>query len=242
MEIVDSQVHIWGPDTPERPWRASGHAHVQRATPVTAEEVIGWMDEGGIDAAIIAQRYPGRFAVMGRVNPDSPGLRGELPAWREQPGMLGVRLALHTAELRQPLIEGRYDWMWEDLERHGIPVMVLINHSFIHMIDAIAAKHPRLKFVIDHLGLVNGEKDDVAFRGLDQLLALGKRPNVAVKSSALPCYTAEPYPYPGLQKHLKRIHDAVSLYVIAILTINAVSVVVQCGFGECHTFGYKLLQ
>ena len=41
---------------------------------------------------------------------------------------------------------------------------------------------------------------------------------------------------------LKRIADAVSLYVNAILTINAVSVVVQCGFGECHTFGYKLLQ
>jgi len=41
---------------------------------------------------------------------------------------------------------------------------------------------------------------------------------------------------------LKRIADAVSLYVIAILTINTVSVAVQCGFGECHTFGYKLLQ
>jgi predicted TIM-barrel fold metal-dependent hydrolase len=224
VEIVDSQVHIWGPDTPERPWRASGHAHVQRATPVTAEEVVGWMDEGGIDAAIIvppswegdrndlaiaaARRYPGRFAVMGRVNPDSPGLRADLPAWREQPGMLGVRLALHTAELRQPFVEGSYDWMWDELERNSIPVMVLIPQRFMPMIDAIAAKHPRLKFVIDHLGLVNGEKDDVAFRGLDQLLALGKRPNVAVKSSALPCYTAEAYPYPGLQKHLKRIHDA----------------------------------
>jgi tripartite-type tricarboxylate transporter receptor subunit TctC len=87
--------------------------------------------------------------------------------------------------------------MWDELERNSIPVMVLIHQRFMPMIDAIAAKHPRLKFVIDHLGLVNGEKDDVAFRGLDQLLALGKRPNVAVKSSALPCYTAEPYPYPG---------------------------------------------
>jgi predicted TIM-barrel fold metal-dependent hydrolase len=85
--------------------------------------------------------------------------------------------------------------------------MVLIPQRFMPMIDAIAAKHPRLKFVIDHLGLVNGEKDDVDSR-LDLLLALGKRPNVAVKSSALPCYTAEAYPYPGLQKHLKRIHDA----------------------------------
>ena len=224
MEIVDSQVHIWGPDTPQRPWRASGHRHVQRATPVSAAEVLGWMDEGGIDAAIIVppswegdrndlaieavQKHPGRFAVMGRVDPEAPGLRDALARWRGQPGMLGVRLALHTEELRKPFLEGRYDWMWEELERHGVPVMVLIHHPYMHIIDAIAAKHPRLRFVIDHLGLVNGEKDDVAYRGLDQLLALATRPNVAVKSSALPCYTAEPYPYPGLQKHLKRVFDA----------------------------------
>ena len=224
MEIVDSQVHIWGPDTPGRPWRPSGHLHVQRATPVTAGEVIGWMDDAGIGAAVIvppswegdrndlaidaARRYPGRFAVMGRVDPDAPGLRESLAAWRSQPGMLGVRLALHTPELRQPFLEGRYDWMWHELERLGLPVMVLIHHPYMPMIDAIAAEHPRLRIVIDHLGLVNGEKDDVAFRGLDRLLALGRRPNVAVKSSALPCYTAEPYPYPGLQKYLKRVHDA----------------------------------
>jgi predicted TIM-barrel fold metal-dependent hydrolase len=224
MEIVDSQVHIWGPDTPDRPWRASGHRHVQRATPVSAEEVLGWMDEGGIAAAVIvppswegdrndlaieaARKYPGRFAVMGRVDPDAQGLRESLATWREQPGMLGVRLALHTEELRKPFLEGHYDWMWEELERLAIPVMVLIHHPYMPMIDAIAAKHPRLKIVIDHLGLVNGEKDDVAFRGLDNLLALGKRPNVAVKASALPCYTAERYPYAGLQKHLKRVFDA----------------------------------
>jgi len=222
MEIVDSQVHIWGPDTPERPWRAAAHA--QRDTPVTAEEVLGWMDEGGISAAIIvppswegdrndlalaaARKYPGRFAVMGRVDPDSPALRERLPNWRGEPGMLGLRLALHTRELRQPFVEGRYDWMWEETERHAIPVMVLIHHPYMHMIDAIAAKHPRQRFVIDHLGLVNGEKDALAFRGLDNLLALGKRANVAVKSSALRCYTDEKYPYPGLQAYLKRVHDA----------------------------------
>jgi disulfide bond formation protein DsbB len=35
---------------------------------------------------------------------------------------------------------------------------------------------------------------------------------------------------------------ALSLYVIAIALINAGSVVLQCGFGECHTFGYALLK
>lgn len=31
------------------------------------------------------------------------------------------------------------------------------------------------------------------------------------------------------------------LYVIALCAINFVSVILQCGSGECHTFGYKLL-
>jgi disulfide bond formation protein DsbB len=33
----------------------------------------------------------------------------------------------------------------------------------------------------------------------------------------------------------------VSLYVILICGINLVSVFLQCGFNECHTFGYQLL-
>jgi hypothetical protein len=41
---------------------------------------------------------------------------------------------------------------------------------------------------------------------------------------------------------IRGIADILSIYVIAICLINLVSVVLQCGFGECHTFGYKLLQ
>lgn len=31
-------------------------------------------------------------------------------------------------------------------------------------------------------------------------------------------------------------------YVLAICAINLVSVILQCGLGECHTFGYALLE
>jgi disulfide bond formation protein DsbB len=41
---------------------------------------------------------------------------------------------------------------------------------------------------------------------------------------------------------LRKIADALSLYVVVICVVNLISVVVQCGFGECHTFAYKLLQ
>ena len=40
---------------------------------------------------------------------------------------------------------------------------------------------------------------------------------------------------------IARIAGILSACVIAIALINLVSVVLQCGFGECHTFGYKLL-
>lgn len=41
---------------------------------------------------------------------------------------------------------------------------------------------------------------------------------------------------------IRKIADLLSVYVIVISLINLVSVVLQCGFGECHTFSYKLLQ
>jgi len=41
---------------------------------------------------------------------------------------------------------------------------------------------------------------------------------------------------------ISRLGDVASLYVIAICAVNFVSVVLQCGLEECHTFGYRLLQ
>jgi predicted TIM-barrel fold metal-dependent hydrolase len=182
------------------------------------------MDEGGIARAIIVppswegdrndlalaavKEHPGRFGVMGRFNPEGPDAREELATWRRQPGMLGLRFAFHTPLLLQPLLDGRYDWVWGEVERHGHPVMVLIHQGHMDLVDAIAARHPGLRITIDHLGLASGEKDAHAFRDLDHVLALAKRPNVAVKSSALPCYSAEAYPYPGLQPYIRRVYEA----------------------------------
>jgi disulfide bond formation protein DsbB len=40
---------------------------------------------------------------------------------------------------------------------------------------------------------------------------------------------------------LRKAAFALAAYVTAICAINLVSVIVQCGLGECHTFGYRLL-
>jgi disulfide bond formation protein DsbB len=39
-----------------------------------------------------------------------------------------------------------------------------------------------------------------------------------------------------------RLVSGLAVYVVFICAVNFISVVVQCGMGECHTFGYRLLQ
>jgi disulfide bond formation protein DsbB len=41
---------------------------------------------------------------------------------------------------------------------------------------------------------------------------------------------------------IDRLASLLSVYVILLCLINLVSVVIQCGFGQCHTFNYQLLQ
>ena len=46
---------------------------------------------------------------------------------------------------------------------------------------------------------------------------------------------------PEMGSTLRRIAQGVVIYVVFICAINFLSVVVQCGMGECHTSGYQLL-
>jgi predicted TIM-barrel fold metal-dependent hydrolase len=73
-----------------------------------------------------------------------------------------------------------------------------LPHS-LPLIDAIAARHSDLLLVIDHLGLMRPTVDHETFAHLPELLALAKRPNIAVKASALTDYSGEPYPHPVLR-------------------------------------------
>jgi disulfide bond formation protein DsbB len=51
-------------------------------------------------------------------------------------------------------------------------------------------------------------------------------------------------PHPALEKDASMIHrlaQGVTIYVVVICAINFISVLAQCGIGECHTFGYRWL-
>src|SRR5437868_3281568 len=106
-EITDAQVHLWKANSPDLPWVPG--AVPQMAEPFTIEKAVPLMDAAGVDRVVIvtpallgdrndysleaARRYPTRFAVMGRIDQRNPQAAALLPRWREQPGMLGVRVS-----------------------------------------------------------------------------------------------------------------------------------------------------
>jgi predicted TIM-barrel fold metal-dependent hydrolase len=118
--------------------------------------------------------------------------------------MLGMRFTLRPHHAW--LTDGSAEWLWRGAERHALPVM-LSCPGLLPLVDGIAERHPGLRIVIDHLALVR-TKDAAAFADLPALLALAKRPNVAAKASALPCFSSEPYPYRNLHPYIRQVFDA----------------------------------
>jgi predicted TIM-barrel fold metal-dependent hydrolase len=222
MLIVDAQVHIWAADTPERPWPAGQPARAHRPHPFSKDDLLREMDAARVarvvvvppswegdrnDLALAASRlHPERFAVMGRPPLDTRDPHA-LDHWRDQPGMLGIRVTTAGAGARELFTEPAGDWLWEAAERNGLPAMVSAP-GLLPAVDRIAERHPGLRLVIDHLALTRDAKDEAAFADLPQLLALAERPNVAAKASALPCYSSEAYPYPKLHPYLRPVFDA----------------------------------
>lgn len=218
--ILDSQVHIWAAEAPDRKWvRDDPH----RAEPLGYEELRDKMDEAGVDAAILvppswegdrndysleaARKYPQRFAVMGRLSIERPQTRAELETWCDQPGMLGVRLTFNRDYHAKYLTDGTADWFWPAAERLNIPVMLLIPHS-VAEIGAIAARHPRLRLIIDHMGMGRAFRDDGLAKGIDRLIPLAVYPNVSVKISGITNFSSEPFPFRNVQRFVQRVVEA----------------------------------
>ncbi|MDB5863356.1 MAG: hypothetical protein JWO70_1162 [Betaproteobacteria bacterium] len=222
MLIVDSQVHIWGADTPERPWPARHAPH--RPEPFGMEDLLKEMNTAGVDAAIIvppgwegdrndlgleaARQHPTRFAVMGRLDPTDRKSRGALARWRSQPGMLGLRFTFHTAQMEPLLTEGHIDWLWSEAEKHSVPLMVLVPPPLLPKIREVAEKHPGLKLTLDHLSIPKGKKDAAAFAHIDELVKLAAVPNIAVKATSLSHYATDAYPHASVHAPLRKVVDA----------------------------------
>ncbi|MBM9507309.1 amidohydrolase family protein [Actinacidiphila acididurans] len=222
--IVDAQLHLWGEPSAGRPWPPGTAGSAHRARPYDAAELLAAMDGAGVDRAVLvppswegdrndlalaaAQRYPDRFAVMGRLDVTDPDRAlAAVADWKAQPGMTGLRLTFHRPPHRELFASGALDALWPALEAADIPV-ALYPPGQLPQVGVVAARHPGLRLAVDHLALPTDVTGPAAFAELDDLLALAVHPRVAVKASCLPASSAEPYPFRDLDDPLRRVVDA----------------------------------
>ncbi len=83
MLIIDSQVHIWAPETAEKPYAREDASPPHRPVPLGHEELLREMDGAGVARCVLvpptweadrndtsleaARLHPDRFRVMGRL-------------------------------------------------------------------------------------------------------------------------------------------------------------------------------
>lgn len=221
--IADAQVHLWLAEGPDRPWPPGGVAAAHLPYPFTIEKLLSMMDEGGIDRVVIvppswegerndyalqaAKNHPSRFAVMGRIALNDPQSRALVPAWKQQPGMLGIRLTFNRAQTKW-LSDGTAEWLWTAAAKAGTPIMMSIagrQEEFAR----VAERNPDTMFIVDHMAL----SEDIVKAGktgeaIAATAALARFANVSCKMSSAANRSHGAYPFDDMKPHLRRIFEA----------------------------------
>lgn len=217
--IVDAQVHLWKAESED--WKWVPGRKPQLPEPFTIDNLVPMMDEAGVDRVVVvppswpgdrndyaleaAKRYPNRFGVMGRIALEKPESAALLPKWKEQPGMLGIRL---TFQREQVAMLQHADWIFPAAEKAGVPLMFFAPDN-LPRFAPIAEKHPGLTLIIDHMGMTGEIAQEGRMKpAIDDVVKLAKYPNVSVKVSSAVNFTKEPYPYRDVSEHIKRCFDA----------------------------------
>jgi predicted TIM-barrel fold metal-dependent hydrolase len=223
--IVDSQVHVWKEETPDRPWvpgareriRLNGH----REEAFSYEECLGLMDDAGVDRVIIvppswegdridysleaAEAHPDRFGIMARVPQNKPEEgKALMRDFASIDAIKGIRLTFHRPIDRNWMIDGTCDWIWPYAEELGIKIMV---HAPIWKVELgkIADQHPGLNIIIDHMGIMARCVDDAIGYWVQETADLHTHPNISVKISALPGYSTKPFPNENIFPYVKEM-------------------------------------
>ncbi len=222
MPIIDSQVHVYAANTPDRPW----HSVPNWPDHVTGDEMVAAMDAVGVDGAIfisafsmyqydasyaveVQNAHPDRFALVKPVDPANPAVADVIAEWKQTPGTVGIRIMMTREAEREPGDPG-LDLILREAVRHDFPVNMLCWDN----LDAGAAlveRHPDTRFIIDHLGILQPRTPPAPpepWADLAKVLELANRPNAVIKVSGACTLSHAGYPYPDIWDPLARVFDA----------------------------------
>jgi predicted TIM-barrel fold metal-dependent hydrolase len=222
MPIIDSQVHAYAADTPERPW----HSVPNWPAHVTGDEMVAAMDAVGVDGAILVSAfslyqydasyavqvrdaYPGRFGLIKPIDPSDPAAAEVIADWKDAAGTVGIRIMMIREAGHKPGDAG-IQLIVREAARHDLPVNLLCWDNLDACVTLVEA-HPDTRFVIDHLGLMQPRVPPAPaepFAELPKILDLARAPNAVIKVSGACTLSQAGYPYADIWEPLARVFDA----------------------------------
>jgi L-fuconolactonase len=220
--IIDAQVHAYAANTPERPW----HSVPNWPPHVTGDEMVAAMNKVGVDGAIyispfsmyqydasyavgVQRAHPDKFALVKPVNPDDPAVADVIADWKKTPGTVGIRIIMTKESKRAPDDPG-FDRILRAAARSDFPVNVLFWGN-IEAGTALIDRHPDVRFIIDHLGILQPSVPPAPpqpWTDLPKVLELAKRKNAVIKVTGACTLSRAPYPFPDIWDPLARVFDA----------------------------------
>ena len=218
---IDSQVHAYERNRPERPWAG----FLRGPDEVTGDDMVAAMNAVSVDGALLVSpfslyRYdpgyilqvyaahPGRFGLIKPFDPKSETVADEMAEWAGTPGVVGARIMLTAQpyEADDPGLNG----ILAAAGRAGIPVNVMCSGKLPLLLD-LARRHPETQVVVDHVGLVQPPEPPAPpepFADLANVLTLAACDNVAIKISGACTLSHQPFPYPDIWEPLGQIFHA----------------------------------
>ena len=222
MLTIDSQVHAYERDHPDRPWAGT----LAGPPEVTGDDMVAAMDAVGVDGALLVSpysmyrfdasyavevhaRHPDRFGLVKPVDPIDPAVEETIAEWAGRDGTVAVRIMMAHGVSIDPGHPG-IGRILAAASRHSLPVNLLC-WGILEAAGELARSHPDTVLVIDHLGLRQPFEPPAPpepFADLPRLLGLAECGNVMVKISGACTLSREPFPYPDIWDPLRRIFDA----------------------------------
>ncbi len=222
MPIFDSQVHAYERNHPGRPWVGTLHGPAE----VTGDQMVAAMDEVGVDGAVLVSpfsmyrydasyalevfaKHSTRFRLVKPVDPTDPAVVDTIADWASTRGTVGIRIFLRDAVSTDPA-DPAINRVLATAAQHSLPVNVACTGR-LDQARQLAARNPKTRMVIDHLGLPQPHEPPPPaepFADLPKLLAMAAHDNVAVKISGACTLSHEPFPYKDIWDPLVRIFDA----------------------------------
>jgi L-fuconolactonase len=215
VEIVDTHVHYWEPEQPDRPWAGGG---VNIGPPLSVEHLLADATGAGVTRVVQvtpsimgcdnryaiegALRHPDRIVgVIGRFDPIGNDLPDRLAQYLAQPKILGARLTL-IKEWTAWLEPGVLDPFLTEAARHGMPVQIYAPRQAAWLRD-LALRHPQTPLLVDHMTL--SHDDPEPFARWPDVLRLADAPNVWMKVSYFPEVAYERFPFARIRPYLDQL-------------------------------------